>query len=171
MACDAQTLLDDASCFLCLGEKQLDTVIVQQLSEWYLRLSPSADVTPQGLLSEASCLLCLETKQLTTIQTQLLCNLSTGSSCSVATPTDLEIFGSSPGADWVWVQATDPAQDFLLEWGTISGGPYASSQTALASDRTIGIVDVPGSYFGVITARDSDTCVSDPSSEVPFTIT
>lgn len=172
MACDAQTLLDDAKCFLCLGEKQLDVAIVQLLREWLLSLSPSADVTPQGLLNEASCLNCLSTKDLMVIQTQLLCDMEGGTSCAVDAPTNLQVFPGGAGVfDAIWQAVADPVQDFLFQWGTVSGGPYNQSDSIDPTLRAKGIFTAAGHYFGVIIARDSDECVSDPSNEVEFTIT
>lgn len=74
-SCSPQSLLDDAKCFLCLTEKQLDLVIVEQLRLWLSATTPDADVTAQGLMDEAVCLLCLPVKQLLLVQTQLLCEL------------------------------------------------------------------------------------------------
>lgn len=91
--------------------------------------------------------------------------------CGGLAPSDLEIFDGSPAADWTWERATDPAQDFLLKWGTVSGGPYTESEAVSPAIRAYGLVAVPGTYFGVIVARDSDSCTSNQSSEVEFTIT
>lgn len=91
--------------------------------------------------------------------------------CVSPGPTNLTIVGGGNAADWAWSLATDPEQDFLLEYGTVSGGPYTDSEAVSASIRSYGTLHASdGVYYGVVTARDSDSCVSDPSNEVQFTI-
>jgi hypothetical protein len=67
-----QEILDDASCFACLGEKTLQTIQTQLLAELLSILSPTTDVTPQAILDRASCFACLPSGTLQVIVATLL---------------------------------------------------------------------------------------------------
>lgn len=70
-ACSPAALIESSKCFLCLTEKQMDMVIVQQLMEWSGTTS-----TPQELIDAAKCFTCLDTKQIILSQVQLLCEIN-----------------------------------------------------------------------------------------------
>jgi hypothetical protein len=69
--CDVNALLNDARCFSCLSERQLEIVMAQLLVQW----SGNTDSTEQ-LLSDAREFIFLDTKKLEQIQAQLLCNIA-----------------------------------------------------------------------------------------------
>jgi streptomycin 6-kinase len=60
MAIEANTLLDEAKCYMCYGPMSLAEMLeIALLRRRLLVLSPAADVTPNGLLDYSKCYGCL----------------------------------------------------------------------------------------------------------------
>lgn len=69
--CNVSDLLNSASPFLALTEKQLDMVTLQLVRDWAGDTS-----TPAELMQAAKCFNALETKQIELATAQLLCDIA-----------------------------------------------------------------------------------------------
>lgn len=174
MPCSAATLLADGCAnFGCLSETQLLQAIAQQATTWLVSIDPTADIDADAIFERAcdSGFACASEVQLYQSIAQDLCGLIDIPCDTPPAPTNLTIFGGGNAADWLWDYGTDPALDFLLEWGPTPGGPYIYTDTDLASSRAHGTLNPDeGVFYGVVVARTSLACVSAPSNEVQFTI-
>jgi len=58
MPTDANTLYEEAKCFICRGLTQVEGLTLALMARWLVSLSPSADTTPEALETYGSCFLC-----------------------------------------------------------------------------------------------------------------
>lgn len=87
--CDYAAVLEEAKCFPGLGSGDLELAQVGALLRWTAAVNPSLEITPNAILERGKCLQGLDDWQLDILITQLLCNLSTGTSSADA---DVEAF-------------------------------------------------------------------------------
>lgn len=98
-----------------------------------------------------------------------------GSICTEpAAPTNLQAFAFTDAAETVWSYIGFPLLDFIIKYGTVQGGPYPNQTASGAIPPGSSGYELTGlslltTYYAVIIARDSESCVSEPSSEVTFT--
>lgn len=77
MACDPQTLMDEAKCLECkFTPGMLGYIQVQLLVDLLLALNPAADVTPESLIDRAKCWECkVAPGQVQYLIAELLCEI------------------------------------------------------------------------------------------------
>lgn len=168
-ACDTDNLANLSRCFSCLNPVQhmeVQTYLLAQLA------GMSSD--PSTLIQAAREFGSIPVPILQLIKTYLLCSLvSPTSTCAIDAPTDLIVTDNPPGgALFQWNYTGLPEMDFLFVWGTNSGGPYDTGSTTItAAPFIVSLDDLPeGTYYAVVYARDSLTCVSEASNEVTWSL-
>lgn len=113
-ACDLTELVPDASCNLCLSDKQISGVITVLLCRILQRLDPMASCNVSDLLSEAQQYLYLNGRELGAIQVHLLCAIAN-------TAGQLGASGVSGG---VVDPVADPGVDFQLYINLLTGSVW-----------------------------------------------
>lgn len=58
MATEANTLYQEAACYLCVGVTQAEALTLALERRWLLSLNPAADTTPTALLQYGACYSC-----------------------------------------------------------------------------------------------------------------
>lgn len=121
VTCTPGNLVDLASCFSCLSQRQRDAIKTYLTAVW-----ASVEPDPGTLLEAAKCFLCLERDQLLAIQTYLLCteggggggfNLSgSGSPVGVQLPSFVGQYDvdTATNPDAIWVSTGATSADWTL---------------------------------------------------------
>lgn len=98
--------------------------------------------------------------------------------CTIPAPTNFVDLGhplfSVADIDWDPV-TSQPPKDYIVAYGTTPGGPYThdwSIFTAIPNNPHGGSIlfNAPGTFYAIVAARLSATCVSPPSNELTFTV-
>lgn len=170
MACNASTLL--ASGYAKYGGAsalQLLQIIAQEVAIWSQRVNPSNSIQAEAVLERAceSKIDCLGMVALEQVIAQNLCNMFTG--CISPIPTNLGISSlGDTNFTLEWTCASDPADGFVIRYGTVSG-VYPFSATAGPTERSKGLggLDTDTTYYIVVEADNGDC--SETSTEIAVT--
>lgn len=161
------TLIAATNCYHCYTAAELtyaELVILQGIA--------GNTQTPQQLVTTVSCYICLTMPELGALVLYLIGLMPSAGCVPPEQPATVNFVGGAGMFDVSWTSATNPSLDFLVEWDTVMGPPFANSQSVAPNLRALNdVVAVDGPYFGRVTARNSASCVTvgTPDND-PFTV-
>jgi hypothetical protein len=177
--CNTNSLMASGKMFQMLGGGLSQVARLAMLKQYLLSLNPSVDTSVNALLAIGKCFTCLTPVQQRIVKLQLLCEIlganfenPDGGCVLPEQPTGVHFENGAGAFSAGWSVAVDPELDYLIEWGTVSGGPYPNSQSVAPNLRSVGLsFGSPGNYFGIVTARNAVDCTTlgTPEND-PFTV-
>lgn len=177
MACDPNTLLDQAKCYQCVLTGDLfPAVEIVLLCAWRDGTLPSCD--PQTLVAQASCIRsCIPFGMMSAVKTAILCDIAGGTCVGPAAPSN--VTAAAAGAlilDVTWVDNSSNETGFDVRWRNLTtGGAFVNSTSRPANSTTAQVNASGGSVDGnliEVQVRASGVgCNSDWVSAPPVIIT
>lgn len=172
--CNASTLLSDARA------NGFDSLPLQFANAVKLQLIKNISGTTSSistLITDACAngFSCIDGHQAQSVELQLLCDASNGQSpcLTPAAPTDFRVVDELSGMVCFEGEFSgEPGLDFLIHYGTTNGGTYPFLKSLPNDGGVTGCVNglVNGTtYYFVVQARNTETCVSAFSNQVSGT--
>lgn len=150
MACDPNTLLDQAKCYQCLLTGDLfPAVEIVLLCAWRDGTILSCD--PQILVAQASCIRsCIPLGMMAAVKTAILCDIASGIVTCIdpEDPTNLEATAPSPETTLSWTDNATNETSYQVRYQNITQGGGFVSPTSYPPDTTGAVIVITGAADG-----------------------
>lgn len=176
MACDPNTLIEQAKCYECAltGDMYLAVEIILLCA---IRDGTPLTCSPQALVSLASCIRCIPIGMMQAVKTSLLCDIASGTCVAPTAPSN--VVATAAGAlvlDVTWTDNSSDETGFDVRWRNLTtAGPFVDSASRPANSTTATVDASGGSVDGnsieVQVRATGSGCNSDWVSAPPVIIT
>lgn len=148
MACDPNTLLEQAKCYQCnLPQGMFVAVEIVLLCAWRDGTHLSCD--PQTLVSLASCIFsCIPFGMLQAVKLAILCDIAMGTCAVPAAPTGLGATAPAPETTLSWTDNATNETGYEVRWQNITQGTGFVSPVAFPANSTGAVVIIVGALDG-----------------------